>query len=78
MNTLYRALVAAGIEVDHHVSDLYFPASPEALAILEQFPSQAKSAERFQNEISPLGRTWVNVPFAFDPFWEAIKTGAKQ
>jgi len=72
VNTLYRALVAAGIEIDHHESDLYFPATPEALAILAKFPDKEESARRFQNEAPPhVGESWVDVPFAYLPYWEA-------
>lgn len=71
--TLFGALRAAGIETANHESDLYFPASPEALAILARFPLQKSIAERFINQAPPnVGETWVDVPFAFQPFWEKV------
>lgn len=66
--SLYHCLVAMGIEVDHHESDLYFPASAVTLALLRRFPDQGKIAKSFKSEID--GKRWIEVPFAFMPFWE--------
>jgi hypothetical protein len=68
--SLYEALKAAGIQTGSHESDLYFPASPEALAILNRYPLKKGNATRFTNQAAPnVGERWVDVPFAYDPFW---------
>lgn len=72
--TLYAALVAAGIEISNHESDLYFPVTPESKAILARFPLQKSNAKAFRNEAPPnVGQLWYDVPFAYEPFWEAAR-----
>lgn len=70
--TLYAALVAAGCEIDHHESDLYFEPTDTAIAILDQFPDQKRMSAKFFNErMQESGNPfWVEVPFAYTPFWE--------
>lgn len=59
-----------------HESDLYFKATPESLAILERYPIQKSNAQRFRNKRPPnVGESWVDVPFAYDPWWEARQQG---
>ena len=71
MKSLYDTLTEAGIETANHGTDLYFPATSEALEILDQFPQQKGISERFVNEAPPnVGEQWVNVPFAYDPAWQ--------
>jgi len=72
--TLHEELIAAGIETDHHESDLYFPATPETTTILERYPLHEKAAMVFVNQGDGTPGRWFDVPFAFDPFW---KTRAK-
>lgn len=69
--TLYERLVAAGCEIDHHESDLYVKATPEALAIIEDYEaaSKLKNRETFSSAID--GSPWYDLPFAYDPFWSA-------
>ena len=67
---LYDELKAAGIQIDSYESDLYFPATPQALAILDKYPLQKAYAERFRNQAPPnVGDIWIDVPFAYLPFW---------
>lgn len=71
--TLYDALKAAGIETASHASELYFPATPKALAILRTFPIQKSGATSFINQAPPnVGERWINVPFAYQPFWDKV------
>lgn len=79
--SLYTELLAAGIETSNHYSDLYFPATKESLAILNRHTLQKSNASYFTNQAKPNRgeRWWVDVPFAYDPYWEAkAKEGAKQ
>jgi hypothetical protein len=70
MTTLYEELIASGIEVASHCSDLYFPDTAETRAILERYPLQKSNATRFTNQAPPnVGQRWVDVPFAYQPYW---------
>lgn len=73
--TLHAALVAAGITTDHHESDLYFPVSPVAVTILDGYPDHKAIAKRFVSNTD--GKAWVDVPFAYEPFWQAKKEATR-
>lgn len=66
--SLYEALKAAGIETDHHASDLYVPVTPETKAILAKYPLDAKKATTFKSNIDD--KLTYEIPFAYDPAWE--------
>jgi hypothetical protein len=66
--TLYEELTNAGVEIDSHESDLYFPRTDETKAILDNHPAQKNNASTFRNNIN--GEVWFDVPFSYDPFWE--------
>lgn len=61
--TLYDELVAAGCTLDHHESDLYVLATPEAWNIIRKYPY---GFTRFRSE----GRNWIDLPFMYSPWWE--------
>jgi hypothetical protein len=65
--SIYTEMVAAGIEVDHHESDLYVPVTPEATAILRRHPDLYSSSFTHQRTCT----RWYEIPFMFDPWWEA-------
>ena len=67
--TLFGEIVAAGIKHASHETDLYIPDTPEARAILDQFPLEKRNARRFRNQVE--GGTWIDIPFAYLPAWEA-------
>ena len=62
----YHALLELGVPIDNHESDLYAEATPEALAIVK---ASGWSWSTFTNQIT--GTLWIDVPFAFEPFWAA-------
>jgi hypothetical protein len=66
--TLYRDIIDSGIEMDSRESDLYFKASDQTRKILAKYPICEKIAVPFTNEITK--ELWIDVPFAYDPFWE--------
>lgn len=68
MTTLYKTLIAAGIECSNWQSDLYFPVTEQTKDILARFPRQKANATTFKSSID--GKLIYDVPFAFDPFWE--------
>lgn len=62
--TTLAMLRAEGIEIDHHESDLYVRDTPRARAILKERDLKFKTF-RDSN-----GDPWLDVPFAYEPFWE--------
>ncbi len=71
-SSLYEELTEAGVQIANHESDLYFPATEKALAILARHQLENGNAKYFINQAPPnVGERWVDVPFAFQPFWTA-------
>jgi hypothetical protein len=67
--SLYQDLKAAGIPTDHHESDLYVRDTPAARALIAK---HGKKGSGFTSQINR--KQWLDVPFAYDPFW-AKKSG---
>ena len=63
--SLYQDLRAAGIPTDHHESDLYVLDTPAARALIVK---HGKKGSGFTSQIDR--KRWLDVPFAYDPFWE--------
>ena len=67
--SLYSKLVAAGIEVSNHESDLYFPVNDKTRGIVREFKSQkCQNIKTFTSNID--GKRMYSASFMFDPFWE--------
>ena len=70
---LYAELKAAGCEIDNHESDLYVRSTPHSERIVYQSGPAAYwssfPARRFMSNLD--GKLWIEVPFAFTPFWDA-------
>lgn len=63
--SLYTELVEAGIDINSHESDLYFPVSKESTAILDRHPELTWSTFIHQ----ATGISWYDVPFMYEPWW---------
>jgi len=63
----YRALKAAGLAIEHHESDLYVRATAEAQRIVKKSGWGHKT---FWSNRPPVGELWLDVPFAYDPWWK--------
>jgi hypothetical protein len=73
--SLYSQIVAAGIPTDHHESDLYVLDTPAARRILA---AHDQKWTRFRDTSGEKqGEDWLEVPFAYDPFWEEKAKKAK-
>ncbi len=70
MKTLYEEIVLAGIPTDHHESDLYVL---DTALSRELIAKNGKVATGFVSRID--GKRWLDIPFAFDPFWKARNQG---
>jgi hypothetical protein len=64
--SIYKELLDAGVEMDHHESDLYVKVTPKSREILTAYGR--RYAEVFISEID--GLCWYDLPFAYEPFWE--------
>ena len=70
---LYAALVAAGVPTDSHESDLYCLSTPESRALVEL---SGKRFNRFTSQVD--GKAWLDIPFAFTPFWDRVSERARR
>lgn len=66
--SLYESAIAAGIPHSSHESDLYLPDCVAVRAILDRYPLDKANARPFRSQID--GRQWLDIPFAFLPWWE--------
>jgi hypothetical protein len=77
MTTIYQDVLALGVPIDHHVSDLYFQITPESQAALRRYVVQAVAnglPSRYTIFNDGFGRAWAEVPFAYDPYWTNKET----
>jgi hypothetical protein len=59
-----KGLVPAS-QLDHHASDLYVLDTPVVRLVIRQF---GRESSGFTSQID--GKRWLDVPFAFEPFWD--------
>lgn len=71
----FEKIKEAGIPFDNHESDLYIPNTPEVRAILEQYPTKKEITTPFIHQVKK--EEWLEVPFAYLPYWEAKNEGRK-
>lgn len=64
--SIYEQMKAAGVEIDHHESDLYVPANEKTRAIIDGYEYKC-SVTMFRSDID--GTPWYDIPFSYDPFW---------
>jgi hypothetical protein len=70
--SVYKLLKAAGVPLDHHESDLYAKVTPESRAIVADYEHRA-NVKTFRSETDK-GEFWYDIPFAYEPWWEARTT----
>jgi len=69
--SLYDKLKDAGQTLDHHESDLYVKWTPEAEAIIKAHGgTEAANARPFTYQRNGKGERWIDVPFAYIPWWD--------
>jgi len=64
---IYEAMVAAGVEISNHYSDLYVPKNEVTAAIVRQYFGSVTTTI-FTCQLD--GKSWYDIPFAFLPYWE--------
>jgi len=69
--SLYQLLLANGVPIDNHESDLYFPATEETRKLIgiARSNGQCLNITQFRSRID--GALWFDAAFAFEPFWIA-------
>lgn len=73
VKTLFQEIQDAGIPWDHHESDLYVKATPEAARIIKEYGRENGSfcsISAFRDAVT--GELWLDVAFMYAPFWEAV------
>ena len=68
MIPIYDALVTAGVAVENHYSDLYFPVNDVTTEIVRQYYGPV-ALSKFISEIDR--KPWYEIPFAYMPYWRA-------
>jgi len=68
--SVHQQMLAAGVEIDHHESDLYAKVCPESTRILEEagIAVDGHSARTFTSQVD--GEQWYDLPFRYEPFWD--------
>ena len=71
--SLYQKLRETGVEMDNHESDLYVRDTQEVRDIIKQHRAEndgyPQAISRFTEQETK--QTWIDIPFAYDPYWEA-------
>ena len=65
--TIYDQMLAAGVQINNHESDLYVPVTPETTAIVNGYEFKS-NVTRFTSNIDK--KQWYDIPFAYSPFWQ--------
>lgn len=63
---LYHALLAAGVPLDSHASDLYVRVTDVSRALVQRYRWRAH-VTTFVSQLD--GLAWYDIPFAHVPFW---------
>ena len=66
--SIYTQLRAIGAQLDHHASDLYVRDCDEVRTLLRHCDRRHHISTFYSND-----QLWYDVPFAFDPYWEAVE-----
>lgn len=78
MATLYQELVAAGVKIGNHCSDLYFEWTDVSSEILKRHEAEWPPGSFFTSkDPADAGATWCEVSFAYDPFWQRVENEAR-
>lgn len=68
--SLYERAVAAGLEMDHHETDLYLRDCQTAREIVRSARRDAVYNGRPEHFFADDGTAWLGLPFAYDPGWQ--------
>lgn len=64
--SIYQQMVEAGVEIDHHATDLYVPVTEASTELVCAYRWR-KNVTTFINQVT--GDLWYDIPFAYEPAW---------
>lgn len=67
--SLYQRMIDAGVRVEGHYSDMYVPDTPQVREIIHTHDVRVHYTS-FPSNVAP-HEQWLDIPFAFMPYWEA-------
>jgi hypothetical protein len=67
MESIYKQLVSAGVEISNHESDLYAEVNEASKKIVSEYANKG-NVKMFTNEVTKT--LWYDIPFAYEPWWE--------
>lgn len=72
--SIYQRMLAAGVQIDSHESDLYVPATEQTRKLIADYNQEVKQGFRletrtFTSQID--GKPWIDIFFAYEPWWIA-------
>jgi hypothetical protein len=67
---IYQELLAAGVPIDNHESDLYVPVNEVTHTIVARYEHRT-NVTTFVNQVT--GAHSYDIPFAYSPFWDRKK-----
>jgi hypothetical protein len=62
---VHKELKEAGVELDHHETDLYAKVTQKSFEIVMLRYPFRRNVTQFQSELD--GERWFDIPFAYDP-----------
>lgn len=65
--SLWEMVQAAGIEFDHHETDLYLPVNAETQKLIDGYRFKC-NVTMFTSQIDK--KRWFDIPFAYFPAWD--------
>ena len=68
MLNIYEEMINAGVQIDHHESDLYVPVNDVTTAIIARYDYK-DNVTKFRSSIEPHDM-WYDIPFAYQPYWD--------
>jgi hypothetical protein len=69
--SIYTEMVAAGVPIESHFSDMYAPINDITTGIVNRYKCHGGNVETFISQLDD--KLWYDVPFAYDPYWEKRK-----
>jgi len=67
--SIYELLKTANATIDHYASDLYVKQTPETLQIIQNWAQTDKENRKFSVCFIAEEQVWLEIPFAYDPYW---------
>lgn len=71
--TLHAELLAIGAEMENHESDLWVRWTPESDRLVTEHYARLGIRPQSTRHQTDAGAPWIEVPFAFEPWWKARK-----